>query len=299
MLELYNDQLLDLLVGHHVNEKDRKKLEIKKDAKGMIFVPGSTVKECPTLADLEECWKVGEGSRHVGSTKMNAGSSRSHLIVSMLIETINKQTGKAAVGKLSLIDLAGSERAGKTGATAERLREAQSINKSLSALGDVISALSSGESFIPYRNNKLTLLMSDSLGGNAKTLMFVNISPADSNIDETRAALGCAPTAGLDAARACAERGAVRRCDPGLDNQKQCRKGEWRGRPQGGRDAAVARRGAQGRARGGGWQRGQGQSGGADAHVHQAGLIATEVPANRCTVLAKTVALKLVVLRYL
>ena len=171
MLELYNDQLVDLLVGHHVNEKDRKKLEIKKDAKGMIFVPGSTVKECPTLADLEECWKIGEGARHVGSTKMNAGSSRSHLIVSMLIETINKQTGKAAVGKLSLIDLAGSERAGKTGATAERLREAQSINKSLSALGDVISALSSGESFIPYRNNKLTLLMSDSLGGNAKTLM--------------------------------------------------------------------------------------------------------------------------------
>ena len=175
MLELYNDQLLDLLVGHHVNEKDRKKLEIKKDAKGMIFVPGSTVKECPTLADLEECWKVGEGSRHVGSTKMNAGSSRSHLIVSMLIETINKQTGKAAVGKLSLIDLAGSERAGKTGATAERLREAQSINKSLSALGDVISALSSGESFIPYRNNKLTLLMSDSLGGNAKTLMCAGL----------------------------------------------------------------------------------------------------------------------------
>ena len=171
MLELYNDQLVDLLVGHHVNEKDRKKLEIKKDAKGMIFVPGSTVKECPTLADLEGCWKIGEGARHVGSTKMNAGSSRSHLIVSMLIETINKQTGKAAVGKLSLIDLAGSERAGKTGATAERLREAQSINKSLSALGDVISALSSGESFIPYRNNKLTLLMSDSLGGNAKTLM--------------------------------------------------------------------------------------------------------------------------------
>ena len=175
MLELYNDQLLDLLVGHHVNEKDRKKLEIKKDAKGMIFVPGSTVKECPTLADLEECWRVGEGSRHVGSTKMNAGSSRSHLIVSMLIETINKQTGKAAVGKLSLIDLAGSERAGKTGATAERLREAQSINKSLSALGDVISALSSGESFIPYRNNKLTLLMSDSLGGNAKTLMCAGL----------------------------------------------------------------------------------------------------------------------------
>lgn len=65
------------------------------------------------------------------------------------------------------------------------MQEAQSINKSLSALGDVISALSSGQDFVPYRNNKLTLLMQDSLGGNAKTLMFVNISPADYNADET------------------------------------------------------------------------------------------------------------------
>ncbi|KAK2562866.1 Kinesin-like protein KIN-14E [Acropora cervicornis] len=67
----------------------------------------------------------------------------------------------------------------------ENRHEAQSINKSLSALGDVISALSSEQQFIPYRNNKLTMLMQDSLGGNAKTLMFVNISPADYNTDET------------------------------------------------------------------------------------------------------------------
>ena len=80
----------------------------------MIFVPGSTVVDCPELSDLEQCWELGEKSRHVGATKMNAGSSRSHLIVSMLLETTNKQTGKSAVGKLSLIDLAGSERAGKT-----------------------------------------------------------------------------------------------------------------------------------------------------------------------------------------
>merc|ERR1711998_338419 len=97
--------------------------------------------------------------------------------------------GKTSVGKLSLVDLAGSERADKTGATAERLKEAQSINKSLSALGDVISALSNNEKFIPYRNNKLTQLMQDSLGGNAKTLMFVNISPADYNRDETLTSL--------------------------------------------------------------------------------------------------------------
>lgn len=87
--------------------------------------------------------------------------------------------------QLSFVDLAGSERVKKSGSSGNNLKEAQSINKSLSALGDVISALSSGSQHIPYRNHKLTMLMSDSLGGNAKTLMFVNISPAGSNLDET------------------------------------------------------------------------------------------------------------------
>jgi hypothetical protein len=87
--------------------------------------------------------------------------------------------------QLSFVDLAGSERVKKSGSSGSQLKEAQSINKSLSALGDVISALSSGGQHIPYRNHKLTMLMSDSLGGNAKTLMFVNVSPAESNLDET------------------------------------------------------------------------------------------------------------------
>lgn len=87
--------------------------------------------------------------------------------------------------QLSFVDLAGSERVKKSGSAGNQLKEAQSINKSLSALGDVIGALSSGSQHIPYRNHKLTMLMSDSLGGNAKTLMFVNVSPAESNLDET------------------------------------------------------------------------------------------------------------------
>jgi hypothetical protein len=87
--------------------------------------------------------------------------------------------------QLSFVDLAGSERIKKSGSSGSQLKEAQSINKSLSALGDVISALSSGGQHIPYRNHKLTMLMSDSLGGNAKTLMFVNVSPAESNLDES------------------------------------------------------------------------------------------------------------------
>ena len=87
------------------------------------------------------------------------------------------------------MDLAGSERVSKTDATGERLKEAQAINKSLSALGNVISALSTNEKWVPYRDNKLTQLMSDSLGGNAKTLMFVNLSPVDYNADETLSSL--------------------------------------------------------------------------------------------------------------
>jgi len=83
------------------------------------------------------------------------------------------------------VDLAGSERVKKSGSAGKQLKEAQSINKSLSALADVIGALSSDGQHIPYRNHKLTMLMSDSLGGNAKTLMFVNVSPAESNLEET------------------------------------------------------------------------------------------------------------------
>ena len=148
---------------------------------GMVVIQGAIILECPTAERTMEIFDAGNKVRHVGATKMNAESSRSHLIFAVLIKVFDKQTKKTANGKFSFIDLAGSERAGKTGATADRLKEAMSINKSLSALGNVISALSTGEKFIPYRDNKLTLVMSDSLGGNAKTLMFVNVSPADYN----------------------------------------------------------------------------------------------------------------------
>lgn len=117
--------------------------------------------------------------------EMNDVSSRSHLVFSILIKSKNLQTKQLSIGKLSFVDLAGSERQARSGATDERLKEAKSINKSLSALGNVINALSVGEAFIPYRNNKLTQLMSDSIGGNAKTLMFVNIAPSDANADES------------------------------------------------------------------------------------------------------------------
>merc|ERR1719502_742911 len=116
---------------------------------------------------------------------MNSESSRSHLITSISIEGRHRKSKAVTVGKLMLVDLAGSESQKKTGATGDTLKEANAINKSLSALGNVISALTSGVDHIPYRNSKLTELLQDGLGGNAKTLMFVNASPADYNFAET------------------------------------------------------------------------------------------------------------------
>mmetsp|Transcript_29919 Transcript_29919/g.69186 ORF Transcript_29919/g.69186 Transcript_29919/m.69186 type:complete len:1476 (-) Transcript_29919:369-4796(-) len=196
MLELYNDQLVDLLCDKlpAADKKEKKEeLKIKQDAKGIVFVQGATIRTAETFEELQKWNTFGFDQRHVASTAMNAESSRSHLIFSVLVSTTNKATGTKTLGKLTLVDLAGSERVGKTGATADRLKEATSINKSLSALGDVISALSSTDKdkpkHIPYRNNKLTMLLQDGLGGNAKTLMFVNISPADNNADETQTSL--------------------------------------------------------------------------------------------------------------
>ncbi|XP_010555136.1 PREDICTED: kinesin-like protein KIN-14E isoform X1 [Tarenaya hassleriana] len=182
MVELYQDTLIDLLLPKGVK---RLKLDIKKDSKGMVFVENVTTIPVSKLEELKDIIERGSERRHVSGTNMNEESSRSHIVLSVVLESIDLQTQSTARGKLSFVDLAGSERVKKSGSAGCQLKEAQSINKSLSALGDVISALSSGNQHIPYRNHKLTMLMSDSLGGNAKTLMFVNVSPAESNLEET------------------------------------------------------------------------------------------------------------------
>ncbi|KAH0970932.1 hypothetical protein GBA52_023088 [Prunus armeniaca] len=171
MVEVYQDTLVDLLLPK--NSK-RLKLDIKKDSKGMVSVENITVLSISTYDELKNIIQRGSERRHVAGTQMNEESSRSHLIVSIVIESTNLQTQSVARGKLSFVDLAGSERIKKSGSSGSQLKEAQSINKSLSALGDVISSLSSGGQHIPYRNHKLTMLMSDSLGGNAKTLMYAS-----------------------------------------------------------------------------------------------------------------------------
>ena len=145
---------------------------------------------------IMDVFKAGNKKRKVGSTKMNAASSRSHSILSIVVESTNP-SGKTFFGKLSLIDLAGSERSKKTGATKQQLKEANSINKSLSALGDVIGALTTGADFVPYRNNKLTQLMQDSLGGNSKTALLVTCSPAADNAPESHSSLRFARQASM------------------------------------------------------------------------------------------------------
>jgi kinesin family protein 3/17 len=128
---------------------------------------------------------------------MNADSSRSHSIFTITVECSQRRAGDPSdaephitVGKLNLVDLAGSERQAKTGSTGDRLKEATKINLSLSALGNVISALVDGKSsHIPYRDSKLTRLLQDSLGGNTKTVMIANLGPADYNFDETMSTL--------------------------------------------------------------------------------------------------------------
>ncbi|XP_072289953.1 uncharacterized protein [Eucyclogobius newberryi] len=190
MLELYNDRLQDLFVSAGgEGQAPGKCVEIKRNKKGVVFAQGAVTKEASSAQQLYALFQQACANRHIAATKMNLESSRSHLIVGIKVESKNLTNGSISTGKLSLVDLAGSERAAKTGAKDHKLKEANSINKSLSALGDVISALSSELPHVPYRNSKLTQIMQDSLGGNAKTLMFVNISPSEYNLDETLTSL--------------------------------------------------------------------------------------------------------------
>merc|ERR1719198_1181537 len=145
--------------------------------------------ECGSADALMKVLERGNDMRHVAATAMNSESSRSHLILIIKIVSVNKETHDQLRGKILMVDLAGSERLKKSEVSGDMQKEAIEINKSLTALGDVIEALTKKQKQIPYRNHKLTQVMQDSLGGTAKTLMFVNCSPASSNVDETTMSL--------------------------------------------------------------------------------------------------------------
>lgn len=186
-LEIYKDDIFDLLSP---DTKLRKKMEVKEHKDKGIFVKDLSIYNVKSSAEMSKILAVGQKARKVGATKMNEGSSRSHSILTITIES--SQTDAVAgsttykVGKLNLVDLAGSERQKKTEAGGERLEEAKAINWSLTVLGNCIKALvTAGTNFIPYRDSKLTRLLQDSLGGNTKTVMIANIGPAMSNTEET------------------------------------------------------------------------------------------------------------------
>eukprot|EP01028_Stygiella_incarcerata_P008134 TRINITY_DN3467_c0_g2_i1.p1 TRINITY_DN3467_c0_g2~~TRINITY_DN3467_c0_g2_i1.p1 ORF type:complete len:978 (-),score=326.85 TRINITY_DN3467_c0_g2_i1:18-2951(-) len=195
VLEIYNENVFDLL-GSKPRER---KLDIKIAGPEGVRVPELTIAECTSFDAILGVLERGHKNRAVGKTNMNEYSSRSHLVLSVVVVGAEKETGKQWKGKLHLVDLAGSERVKRSEATGDRLVEAQNINRSLSALGDVISALTSTSkrggdvtAHIPYRNSKLTTLLQDSLGGDAKTLMFVMVSPGSANFGESIASLNFA-----------------------------------------------------------------------------------------------------------
>jgi len=188
-VEIYNEEVRDLLVNKST------KLDIREDPKKGTFVKDLTYVTLKDTQDIQKCLDRGNKNRHVGQTSMNDQSSRSHSLFTVYLEI--EENGKIRSGKLNLVDLAGSERVGKTNATGQTFDEGKKINLSLTALGSVIDALSFNRKHIPYKDSKLTRLLADSLGGNTKTVMFANISPASYNYDETVGTLRYASRAKL------------------------------------------------------------------------------------------------------
>ncbi|TKY61548.1 Kinesin-4 protein [Spatholobus suberectus] len=185
MLEIYNEQVRDLLA----TDGSSKRLEIRNSSHNGINVPDANLVPVSCTSDVINLMNLGHKNRAVGSTAMNDRSSRSHSCLTVHVQGKNLTSGSTIRGSMHLVDLAGSERADKTEATGDRLKEAQHINKSLSALGDVISSLAQKNAHVPYRNSKLTQLLQDSLGGQAKTLMFVHVSPEPEALGETLSTL--------------------------------------------------------------------------------------------------------------
>lgn len=185
MMEIYNDQVYDLLSG-----AAEEALDIRQTGDGTVHVPG--LKQVPVfgLDDVLRVFAKGSSNRATAATNLNELSSRSHSVLAVDVTSITN--GSPVRAKLFLVDLAGCERASKSGVSGAQMKETQYINKSLSALGDVMEALDQKAKHVPYRNSKLTYLLQDSLGGNSRTMMIVTVCPTEATIDETMFTLGFA-----------------------------------------------------------------------------------------------------------
>ncbi|XP_036000546.1 centromere-associated protein E isoform X2 [Fundulus heteroclitus] len=198
-MEIYNETVTDLLV----DSWKRKPLEVRETIDKTIYVAELTEELVTSSAQALAWIRKGETNRHYGKTKMNQWSSRSHTIFRMILESRERTDpalgenadGAIFVSHLNLVDLAGSERASQTGAEGARLKEGCNINLSLFTLGQVIKKLTdeSQKGFTNYRDSKLTRILQNSLGGNAKTVIISTITPV--SLDETLSTLQFASTA--------------------------------------------------------------------------------------------------------
>ncbi|XP_033875889.1 kinesin heavy chain isoform X2 [Acipenser ruthenus] len=182
--EIYMDKIRDLLDVSKTN------LAVHEDKNRVPYVKGCTERFVSSPEEVMDVIDEGKANRHVAVTNMNEHSSRSHSIFLINIKQENVETEKKLCGKLYLVDLAGSEKVSKTGAEGAVLDEAKNINKSLSALGNVISALAEGtKTHVPYRDSKMTRILQDSLGGNCRTTIVICCSPSVYNEAETKSTL--------------------------------------------------------------------------------------------------------------
>ena len=183
MVEIYVEQLRDLL-----SPESKRSLKVRKSVNG-TFIEGATTLAVDSYQAIESAMETGSQGRSVGATQLNATSGRGHTVITICFTQTETAVVAAAdkskqvVSEMKMVDLAGSERANATGATGDRLRESAAINKSLLALGNVISALAEqgndtqAKTTIPYRESKLTQVLQDALGGNSKTIMIAALSP--------------------------------------------------------------------------------------------------------------------------
>ncbi|XP_033258734.1 kinesin-like protein KIF7 isoform X1 [Orcinus orca] len=191
-LEVYKEEFRDLL---EVGTASRD-IQLREDDRGNVVLCGVKEVDVEGLDEVLSLLEMGNAARHTGATHLNRLSSRSHTVFTVTLEQRGRApsrlprpaAGQLLISKFHFVDLAGSERVLKTGSTGERLKESIQINSSLLALGNVISALGDPQrrgSHIPYRDSKITRILKDSLGGNAKTVMIACVSPSSSDFDET------------------------------------------------------------------------------------------------------------------
>jgi len=178
MLEIYNEKITDLL------SEESENLE-RNVGKGGVYVENLSEWNAFSYKEVEALFMKAEQRRNLSSDDVHDRSSRSHFVTLVRVDTENLQTGQVVSGFLYLIDLAGSEKARATSVSGQKLREGQSINNSLVALGDVIEALGKNQKHVPYRSSKLTFLLQDVLKPHSKVLMYVNINSSITNINES------------------------------------------------------------------------------------------------------------------